>query len=94
MVPERHGALISRVFLPTCAAQDGGPTWRVFRWQGDRSRVRNDEVLPQGFDGVDSGLHRSAEVVAWSNRRGTASRSSLHIQLCLDGHAPVRRWQG
>jgi hypothetical protein len=30
MVPERHAALISRVFLPTCAAQDMGPTWRVF----------------------------------------------------------------
>jgi hypothetical protein len=27
MAPEHHGALISRVFLPTCTAEDGGPTW-------------------------------------------------------------------
>jgi hypothetical protein len=27
LAPERHSALISRVFLPTCVAQDGGPTW-------------------------------------------------------------------
>jgi hypothetical protein len=34
MAPERHGALISRVFLPTCATQDGGPTWGP---SGDRA---------------------------------------------------------
>jgi hypothetical protein len=94
MVLERHSELISRVFLPTCAAQDGGPTWRVFGRQGDRSRARDDEVLPQGFGGIDSGLHRSADAVAGSNRRGAAPRNSLRVRFCLDGRAPVWRWQG
>jgi hypothetical protein len=85
MVPERHGALISRVFLPTCAAQDGGPTWRDFGWRGDRSRAHDDEVLPQGFSGIDSGLHRSTGTVAGSNRCGAAPRSSLWVWFCMDG---------
>jgi hypothetical protein len=94
MVPERHGALILRVFLPTCAAQYGGPTWWVFAWRGDRGRARDDEVLPQGFGGVDTGLQRSAGVVAGSNSYGAVPRCSLLVWFSLDGHAPVWRWQG
>jgi hypothetical protein len=36
MLLERHGALISLVFLPTSAAQDGGPTWWVFGGRATR----------------------------------------------------------
>jgi hypothetical protein len=82
MVPERHSALISRVFLPTCAAQGRGPSWH------------DDEVLPHGFGGVDSELHRSTGVIAGSNRRSAAPRSYLRVRFCLDDRALVWRWQG
>jgi hypothetical protein len=94
MAPERHGALISRVFLPTCTTQDRGPTWWVFGRRCDRSRARDDEVLPQGFGGIDSRLHGSASAVALSNRRDATSRSSLQVQFCLDDRAPAWRQEG
>jgi hypothetical protein len=58
---------------------------------GDRSRARDDEVLPQGFGGIDSGLQRSAGAIARSNRCGAVPRSSLRVWFCLDGHALVWR---
>jgi hypothetical protein len=70
-------------------------TYQVGRWAaGDQSRVRDDEVPSHGFGGIDSGFHRSAGVVAWSNRRGAAPHNSLRVQFCLDGRAPAWWWQG
>jgi hypothetical protein len=94
MAPERHGGLILRVFLPTCMAQDRGPTWWVFGRWGDRSRARDHEVLPQGFGGINPRLPRSAGVVACLNRRGAVPRSSLRVRYCLDGRASVWRQHG